>query len=182
VGWHFWRPFCKFDLFWPKRRRFREKRYMRLFLRIRYWIHEKWQFWNSRPMVTSIWQVLIWNDSSTCASNSLYNNLQARSWSCLWFRGKMNCNFWFLPGRCRPWSRFPRDWHDRAVHATAKIVRLRPSCGANRSGWSKGNGRYIPDTLWAGICQPFGGESHSVSLNYLKCRFFRDDSFKFLPE
>jgi hypothetical protein len=35
-----------------KRRRFREKRYTRLFLRIRCRIHEKYQFWNSRPRVT----------------------------------------------------------------------------------------------------------------------------------
>jgi hypothetical protein len=58
VSWHFWRPFCKFDLFLPKNSckvqndDFREKRYMRLFLRNKCRIHEKYQFWNSRPRVT----------------------------------------------------------------------------------------------------------------------------------
>jgi hypothetical protein len=38
-------------------RRFREKRYVRLFLRIKRKIHEKYQFGNSKPRVTSICQV-----------------------------------------------------------------------------------------------------------------------------
>jgi hypothetical protein len=65
VGGHF----VNLTLFWPKnsrkvqngsrpkRRRFREKRCMRLFLRIRCKIHVKYQFWNSRPRVISICQV-----------------------------------------------------------------------------------------------------------------------------
>jgi hypothetical protein len=52
----FWRPFCKFDPFWPKNTRkvqngldqkvdvLEKKRYIRFFLRNQYRIHEKYQF------------------------------------------------------------------------------------------------------------------------------------------
>jgi hypothetical protein len=73
---------------------------MRLFLRIRCRIHEKYQFWNSQPRVTSICQVdMEWPKGKNNPTQTLQKLLKL---------SETNINSLGKPGRC--WIHSETDW------------------------------------------------------------------------